>query len=329
MFWLSRERHADREGRAMKNGSSQSRTTPPASRPWWRRQIRKRLLLYPLIFYVALIACQERIIFPRHFAPAPDPSLRPAHAAIIQLQLEGGGQVPAWFFPVRTPGRPGPGPAVIVCHGNAEIIDQYTDIVAGYHRLGCSVLLPEYRGYGRADGSPSEAGILADMERFYDELISRADVDASRVVFHGRSLGGGVAAGLCRRRKPAALILESTFTSVSAMARRFLVPAFLIRHPFRTDQVVADLHIPLLIFHGTDDRTVPVRHGRRLHDLAPSATYIEYAGGHTDMPYGDQKARYWAEIAKMLQSAGIVGDLGGDGGGASTKRGAARGMAPR
>ena len=182
-----------------------------------------------------------------------------------------------------------------------------TESSQGYGKIGVSVFLPEYRGYGRSAGKPSEKEIAADMIRFYDLLIRRADVDPSRIVFHGRSVGGGVAADLATRRTPAALILESTFSSIAAMALKFGAPPFLLKHPFRTDRVVEGLDVPMLIFHGTRDTVVPVSHGRRLHKLARGSTYVEYNSDHNDFPGEGNEEAYWREIQAFLVRPGVLG----------------------
>jgi hypothetical protein len=91
------------------------------------------------------------------------------------------------------------------------------------------------------------------------------------------------------------------------MAHRFLVPGFLAKHAFRTDRVVEKLDIPLLIFHGTYDRVVPVSHGRRLHKLAPHAKYVEYPCGHNNLPDADEEDGYWHEIGSLLSRCGWPG----------------------
>ena len=115
-----------------------------------------------------------------------------------------------------------------------------------------------------------------------------------------------MAAAVAAERTPAALITESTLTSVAAMARGYGVPAFLVRHPFRTDRVMAELDVPLLLFHGALDRIVPVAHGRKLRAIAGDAAYVEFACGHNDFPGAGNTARYWAEIEKFLWSARIT-----------------------
>ena len=270
-----------------------------------------RIMAYLLIFILAyvlwcvlLYSWQDRLVWPAELSQAQ--SARPKNAEAISLPLPGGGAVEAWFFAAKPDESGKPAPAVMYFHGNAELIDQQDRIVEGYSKLGLSVFLPEYRGYGRSAGKPSEKEIGEDMIRFYDRLIRRPDVDPSRIVFHGRSVGGGVAADLATRRTPAALILESTFSSIAAMALKFGAPPFLLKHPFRTDRVVEGLDVPILIFHGTRDTVVPVSHGRRLHKLARGSTYVEYNSDHNDFPGEGNDEAYWREIQSFLIRPGVM-----------------------
>jgi len=128
------------------------------------------------------------------------------------------GPVEGWLLQGLGVAAEKPGPAVLIAHGNRELIDFYLDRARAYRRMGFTVLLAEYRGYGRSAGAPSRQRIAADFERFFDRLASLPFVDAKRIVFHGRSLGGAVLSELSRQRPPAALIVESTFTSIKAMA---------------------------------------------------------------------------------------------------------------
>src|SRR5699024_1012438 len=124
------------------------------------------------------------------------------------------GAVEAWFLPGDDVEPARPGPAILFTHGNAELIDHWPDALARYRRLGVSVVLPEYRGYGRSAGSPSEAAIAQDLRALHALLSADPRVDASRIVYHGRSLGGGAVCTLLDAHPPRALILESTFTSI-------------------------------------------------------------------------------------------------------------------
>jgi hypothetical protein len=263
------------------------------------------LVIFAYVVWCVLLYCyQDRLLWPRDLAQPQ--AAKPKNAEVISFPIEHGGAVESWFFPAKSAESGKPAPAVVYFHGNAELIDQQDRIVEGYSRLGLSVLLPEYRGYGRSAGKPSEKEIAADMVGFYDLLVRRADVDPSRIVFHGRSIGGGVAADLATQRAPAALILESTFTSIAGMALKFGAPPFLVKHPFRTERVVEALDVPMLIFQGTRDTLVPVSHGRRLHRLARGSTYVEYNSDHNDFPGEGNEEAYWCEIRAFLIRNGLL-----------------------
>lgn len=247
---------------------------------------------------------QDGLVFPHELAPKPMPSV-PRYVREMEVQTEQGRAVPGWFVPAGPAKAGKPGPAVIFFHGNAEIIDYEDRIENIWDRLQVSLLLPEYRGYGRAKhaGEPSEAALVADGVRFFDELARRSDVDPSRIIIHGYSIGGGVAAQVAARRKPAALILEATFTSVASFGWRYGVPPFLARHPFRTEEVLPGLGVPLFIAHGSADGIVPVEHGRRLHAAVPTSTYLELDCGHMNLPLNDA---YVEQLRGFLVRSGVL-----------------------
>jgi len=122
-----------------------------------------------------------------------------------------------------------------------------------FRRWGLAVMLVEYPGYGRSDGSPSEAGIREAMIGAYDILVARASIDRSRIVGYGQSLGGGAIAALSERRPVRAMILQSTFTSLRTFASRYWMPSFLVRDAFDNVAAVAKFAGPILVLHGERD----------------------------------------------------------------------------
>lgn len=284
------------------------RRPSPKARAWYQR----RALIYPLLAlagYVAWCAViffkQDGMIFPRNMAkPIRADAGVPRGVERVVITAADGSSVEGWLFKSADPG---PKPLYVFMHGNAELIDDCISHADGFLQLGVHVFLPEYRGYGRAGGAPSQAAITDDLVRFVEMLAARPEIDRTRIIYHGRSLGGGVAAALTAVRPPAALVLESTFTSVASFAGRYWVPEFLCRHPFHNDDVVAQFKGPILIFHGARDDIVPVEHGRRLHALAPGSTYVEEPdGNHVDFPPDTE--RYLKHIREFLTGAGILSD---------------------
>lgn len=250
---------------------------------------------------------QERLLFPADMAPPPLPLGYQGFTTVSLMRpLDSGGEVIAWYLPTPEATADRPAPVVIHFHGNAELIDYQHDTLKGYHARGCSVLLPEYRGYGRSAGRPGERAIIDDAVYFHDELCKRTEVDTSRIVFHGRSLGGAVAAGLAEQRRPKALILESTFTSAAAFSWQYGVPPSLVRHPFHTDRVVEMLECPILVMNGREDTLVPPWHGRNLAGLARHGRHVEYDCGHNDFPGDGNEDAYWLEIETFLKDSGVL-----------------------
>ncbi|MET0287825.1 MAG: alpha/beta hydrolase [Polyangiales bacterium] len=242
---------------------------------------------------------QRKLLFPSHLVPRPRHA---AHAEVggEQLWLEDG--VEAWLLPGHGVTAATPGPLLVFAHGNGELIDQWPTMLAPYRQRGISVLLPEYRGYGRSRGQPSEPALVADFERALITVLRDPRMDG-RVVYHGRSLGGGVVCALARRHPPRALILESTFTSVTDVARGMGVPRLFIHDQFESLPVVRKFEGPVLVLHGTHDHLVPVANGRALAASNPRATLVLYPCGHNDLPPAGSD--YWPRIDALLRDAGV------------------------
>jgi fermentation-respiration switch protein FrsA (DUF1100 family) len=276
--------------------------------PGRRRKLRRAAVWATgllLAWMVTVLLIQRLILFPR-FATQAEPGAGRGVPGLVRLELPTpAGPVEGWLLPGHGVSAARPGPAVIFAHGNAELIDDWPPVMERYRRMGISVLLAEYRGYGRSAGSPSQAAITEDFVKFYDLLAARPEVDRRRIVFHGRSLGGGVVCALAAQRPPAALILMSTFTSVVDMARRYWVPRFLIRDPFDNLQRVRELDRPLMLVHGRRDRVVPFSHFERLRQAAPGARLVVYDDAdHNDCP--PDWEHFWGQVQAFLRQAQVL-----------------------
>lgn len=263
-----------------------------------------RLFTLAVFAYTAyallMFLMQRQFIYPgRHIRVNGPPP-----AGIVPLAVvTAAGQGEAWFMPPLQWKQGERRPLLIFFHGNGEVMDYLPEQAEGFRGMGMGVLLVEYPGFGRFPGKPDEKGISETAIAAYDAVLRRAEVDPQRIVLFGRSLGGGAACALAARRPSAALILQSTFTSIRSFAGGMLVPGFLVRDVFDNGTVVGGYRQPLLLFHGSADTTIPPRHSRELKRRAPHARLVEYPCGHNDFP--PDWDEFYRVIATFLKDTGV------------------------
>ncbi len=182
-------------------------------------------------------------------------------AAADQTQLHG------WYVPHERPRA-----VVLFSHGNGGNLTHRAGLLWALHeRVGVSVLIYDYRGYGRSEGSPDEPGILADARAARAFLARRAGVAESDIVQMGESLGGAVAVDLAARDGARALIVEGTFTSLPDVATvhyPWLPAGRLMRTRLDSLSKIGQYHGPLLMIHADADTIIPYALGRRLFEAA-------------------------------------------------------------
>src|SRR6185437_14772117 len=97
----------------------------------------------------------------------------------------------AWFFPADADSPRAP-LAVLICHGNGGNISHRLNLCQALLRTGVSVLVFDYRGYGRSGGKLSEEGTYRDAQAAWQWLRQRGFA-AEKIILLGESLGGGIA----------------------------------------------------------------------------------------------------------------------------------------
>jgi fermentation-respiration switch protein FrsA (DUF1100 family) len=173
-------------------------------------------------------------------------------------------------------------------HGNAGNISHRLESILIFNRLELDVLIVDYRGYGQSTGKPSEPGTYRDAQAAWDYLVRDRHVEPGKIVVFGRSLGGAVGAWLAAQlpaeEQPAAVIIESSFTSGADMARRLypVYPAGLLtRLKYPVIEYAARLQCPVLVVHSRDDEIIPFAMGRAIYDaVGQPKDFIELRGDH-------------------------------------------------
>ncbi|MBF4480653.1 hypothetical protein SAMN02745947_01762 [Rhodococcus rhodochrous J3] len=237
---------------------------------------------------VAGRSLQRRLIY------LPDSSTPPSAATVLPgaedvvLTTADGLELDAWFVPGRAPDGPGAGFTVLLAPGNGGNRLGRVDTAADLAAAGFSTLLLDYRGYGGNPGSPTEEGLAADARAALEHLRSRDDVDPTRVLYFGESLGCAVVAALAVDEPPAGMLLRSPFTDLAAVARHHypFVPAALLKDEFPVAELVGRIDVPITVVYGTADSIVPPAQSTVVADAARQLhERVELAGlEHNDPP---------------------------------------------
>jgi len=260
-------------------------------------------LLFTLAAPLVLLAVWFYLMQPSMvFLPMRQLDATPAMAGLayeeVRIRTADGVSLHGWYLPGPHPSR-----TLLFFHGNAGNISHRLESLQLFHQLGLAVLIIDYRGYGLSEGSPSETGLYQDASAAWRYLTGQRGIDAADIVLFGRSLGGAVAARLAAEVKPAALILESSFSS----ARDFVGQAFpllswliVLRYQFDSLQALRSVHCPVLVLHSPQDEVIPYTLGRKLFEAAPSPKRFQQLRGDHNSGFLLSQPEYQQALTAFL-----------------------------
>jgi pimeloyl-ACP methyl ester carboxylesterase len=203
----------------------------------------------------------------------------------------------------------GSGPCTLVyCHGQGSDITDSWPRIELLAPLGYTLLIWDYRGFGRSTGTPSERGIHDDEETLWTTFSSQ--LGGNRLVYYGRSFGGGPCIDLATRHPPAALVDESNFTSVDALVQDGayvdLPRSFVADDSWNNLAKIATLGaVPFLVLHGTADDYVQPKYGQQLAAAHPGTTQLVLVPGadHDNVPDKMGFDQYRATVDAFVRAA--------------------------
>ncbi|HEY9865588.1 MAG TPA: alpha/beta hydrolase [Candidatus Obscuribacterales bacterium] len=213
--------------------------------------------------------------------------------------------VHCWWIPSET----NPNQKVIIdLHGNRNTIEGNIGYAEQFHEMGLSVLLVEYRGYGRSTNRfPSEKIVYQDVEAAWNYLVNERQINPHNIYVFGHSLGGAIAIDLAfKHPEIAGLIIESSFTNIREMIdyknRYWMFPIDLIlNQKFDSLAKIPTLKMPILLTHGTEDELIPKTMSEDLFKAAtePKQLLIVASAGHNNVRQvgGNQ---YWETVQEFL-----------------------------
>jgi fermentation-respiration switch protein FrsA (DUF1100 family) len=243
--------------------------------------ILKWLLILAVVIYagglLALFLLQRSFLFP---VPTLE-RIAPSAAGFPDVEehvltTADGEKVILWHMPAKR-GRP----VVLYFHGNGDYLAGFFGRFRELTADGTGIVALSYRGYAGSSGTPSEEGLLRDAAAAYAFTAARYSPD--RIVVWGFSLGTGVAVALAAAQPVGKLILEAPFSSTADVAASlfwYMPVRLMMRDPFRSDERIVRVRVPLLVVHGSDDQAIPIRFGERLFALANEPKkFVRFAGG--------------------------------------------------
>jgi uncharacterized protein len=280
-----------------------------------RRRVRRVLLWIALptagLIVLGFIVCsslERQATFHPSRVIESEPASRGLAGEQVELRTMDGETITGWFVAVTEPVA-----TVLFLHGNAGNMGHRLEDVAALKLAGFSVLIIDYRGYGRSTGSPSEEGIYRDTRAAWEYLVGERRVPAERIVLLGESLGSAAALNLALHLRnagsppPLAIVLVGAFTSALDMGLHhfpFLPVRWILRQHLDNLSAVRELDVPLLVIHGQHDVVAPPEMGRRLFEASASRLkeHLEVPmAGHATLVIGGR--RVFDKIALFVRRA--------------------------
>ena len=174
---------------------------------------------------------------------------------------------------------------ILYLHGSNDALDKWGRIASVYTNRNYDFFIPDYRGYGKSEGTiSSEKQLNRDMQRIYENL--KSDYPEKHIIIIGQSIGSGPAAVLAAENKPKKLVLQAPYYSLTDWIRNVVpdLDTTLIRYKFETYQSIRKVTAPIVLIHGDADSAVYYGSSQKLKAfLKPGDKLITLSGeGHTD-----------------------------------------------
>lgn len=286
-----------------------SKSTKKKKDSW--QNVLKRLTIIISVGYLAILgtlaAKETSLVYPG--SKYPRGLWKPINFNHDEVEFKSGDgtNLVGWYMkkpliiPIGSPDR-----TVLLCHGNAENVAESAGYTGEYfrHSLIADVFVFDYRGYGKCEGTPHEAGVLADSEAALKWLCYKTGKSPKDIIIVGRSLGGGPAVHLAKEFGCKALVLQRTFSSLTDAAQHsypWLPVRLVMRNQYLSYEKIKTCDCPLYQSHGSDDKLIPVELALKLFRSSPSETkrFAEFPGvGHYDpLPLG-----YWYDLRDFINS---------------------------
>lgn len=266
-----------------------------------------RVAIFLLVLVGALYVLAQVLRRTSMFYPSPYPignwsadayGIRPDDE---WFRTRDGVRLHGWLFRAADPQAP----LIVWFHGNGGNITDRAPIAVDLARAGASVLLFDYRGYGRSEGTASESALYDDADAAYRLATNELHVPPERIVLYGESLGGPYAAHVVSTEKARCVVIENSFPSLSAMGNAMYHPlpaGIFVPGAMATAKWLNAAKLPVLILHGKRDQVIPFALGQQLFDelRVPKRMFVSERAGHCEIPEVEG-GRYVAAVIDFIR----------------------------
>ena len=241
-----------------------------------------RLFMSVIIVFLFLVVAimgvlysqQERLIFfPEKLPPETAFTFQTSFTE-RWFEVEKGIQIHSLHFKVDSPKG-----LVLYFHGNAGSLRSWGDVSEDFTTLNYDVVVIDYRGYGKSQGTISnENDLHQDALSIYKELEN----EYKQIILYGRSIGTGIASKLATQSEPSLLILETPYYSLPDLVGHIypILPSWLLRYQLDNATQIKQLSIPVHLIHGSKDELIPYTSSVRLEQIGPHISLHTIDEGH-------------------------------------------------
>ena len=275
--------------------------------PYTDKPVKEAMTSYVIIFVLSLLLLNVWMYFqqPRMiFYPIRELYQTPADWGLdyedVTFNTADNVQLHGWYIPYQQSQQ-----VLLFFHGNAGNISHRRDSIELFHRLGLSVFIIDYRGYGKSKGRPAEQGLYQDASAAWRYVTDEKGFASDQILIFGRSLGGAVAARLASGVQARGLILESTFSSARDFARAvfpILSRLVLTRYDFNTAENIQRVKYPLLVLHSPDDEIIPFHLGEKVFQSAHQPKRLVRMQGDHNNGFLQSQPGYEQEFDSWLKT---------------------------
>lgn len=256
------------------------------------------LLLYGTICTIAYYHQEKLIFHPEALDPDFAFSFEEKHVE-VDIKTKDNHSLHALLFE-----REGNTQLVVYYHGNAGNLEHWGHIAPIYLNAGFNIIIYDYRGFGKSTGEiENQDDLLSDAQLVYD--FAKSKYQEPEITVIGYSIGSGLASAVAGNNSPRMLILKSPYYALSDLAASkmpFLPGGTLVKYKLPTHSYLEEVNFPIHIFHGDEDRVIPVEHSRRLSEKFPEINYVELKGqNHPAMNHNESYKEFIASLNAQVK----------------------------